>query len=143
MRIDLDDRLDKDYPEPSECAVNERDCTFSVDHVCHECGTEMCAECSVGVRHQPHLSKYTYRTAEGEERIQHHCPDCIDHHSLSSQKLGIGFGGIVLGLLFAASGVSALLIVGLLLLVVGGYVLRTEYRLKKRHNDRYGISSMW
>jgi hypothetical protein len=142
MRIDLDDRLDKDYPEPTECGVNERDCTFSVEYVCHECGEKMCAECSIGVRHQPRLSKYTFSTREGEERIQQHCPECIDHHTLSKQKLGIGLAGVVGGLLLAVVGIPLLIVFGLALLVTGGYVLWNEYQLKKRHNDEYGISSM-
>lgn len=146
MRIDLDNRLDKEYPERSTCEVNERDCDFDVDVVCHECGTKMCDACSIGVRHQPLLSKYTYDTPEGTERFQQHCPDCIGVHTLNLRNVAIGISLLFLGIIFAVVGGAdtlALTVIGLVMLVGGGFVLRAEYRLKVRDNDNYGIMSLW
>lgn len=144
MHIDLDTRLDKEYPEPPQCEVNDQDCSYGVDNLCHECGKKMCADCAIGVRHQPHLSKYTYETEEGTERIQQHCPDCIDSHEVSGRILGLGFGAGALGLLLAIAGTATAVsttVVGLVLFVAGLLVLRHEYRLKALHNPNYGLPS--
>jgi hypothetical protein len=146
MRINLDDRLDKEYPEPSECEVNDRNCEYTVDTVCHECGTVACDACSVGVRHQPQLSKYTYPQGQDTERIQQHCPDCALEHTLNPRNLAVGGGGVTLGLLFVGLGGTntlALTLTGIVIITFGAYLLRYEYRLKARHNDEYGITSMW
>jgi hypothetical protein len=146
MRIDFDDRLDKEYPERSNCEINDRDCNYEVTTVCHDCGAKMCDACNIGVRHQPRLSKYT-RDVEGEtERFERHCPDCIDEHTLNMRNLGIGLGVALLGALLAFIGIPntpILAVIGLLLLVAGSLVLRTEYRLKVRRNDNYGFASLW
>ncbi|WP_340100844.1 hypothetical protein [Salinibaculum salinum] len=146
MRINLDDRLDKEYPERSNCEVNDRDCDYDVDTVCHNCGTKMCDACSIGVRHQPRLSKYTRNVEEGTERFERHCPDCIDEHTLNMRNLGIGGGMGLFGALLAYIGVPdtpVLAVFGLFLLVAGALVLRTEYRLKTRRNENYGFMSLW
>lgn len=146
MRIDFDDRLDKEYPERSNCEVNERDCEYDVDTVCHDCGAKMCDACSIGVRHQPRLSKYTRQVGGQTEEFECHCPDCIDEHTLNLRNLAIGLGFAFIGLLFALLGVPdtpILAVIGLLALVAGGLVLRAEYRLKVRRNDNYGVTSLW
>lgn len=146
MRINIADRTDKDYPEPPECEINGRDCSFRVDNVCHQCGKKMCFDCSVGVRHQPRFSKFTFQTEDGTERIQQHCPDCLDKHTLSMRNLGIGLGGIVVGLLLAVLGgadILPLTVIGVVLLIGGVLMTRYEYRLKVRHNDNHGIGDMF
>lgn len=146
MRIDLDDRLDKEYPERSNCEVNERDCNYDVDAVCHDCGTKMCDACSIGVRHQPRLSKYTRRVGADTERFECHCPDCIDEHTLNWRNVGLAGAVGFVGLLLAFIGMPdapVLAVVGLILLVFGGLGLRAEYRLKVRRNDNYGLMSLW
>jgi len=146
MRINITDRTDKSYPEPPECEVNGRNCVFSVDNVCHECGKQMCHECSVGVRHQPYFSKYTYETTDGTERIQQHCPGCLENHTINMRNLAIGIGGLLVGLLLIAFGTTqtpALAIGGVLLALVGLLVTRYEFRLKARQNDDYGVSDMF
>lgn len=146
MRINFDDRLDKEFPEPFECGVNDRNCEYDVHSVCHECGTPMCEACSVGIRHQPQPSKYTYTERNRVERRQKHCPDCMQGHTLSGRNLAVGGGGLFVGILFIILGGTSslfLTIFGLLLLVAGGGILRYEYRLKHRENQRYGITSMW
>jgi hypothetical protein len=146
MRIDLDDRLNKEYPERSNCEVNDRDCDYDVDTVCHSCGTKMCDACSIGVRHQPRLSKYTRDVGDDTERFECHCPDCIDDHTLNVRNLGIGGGTGLFGLLLAFVGLPntpVLAVIGLVLLVAGALVLRAEYRLKLRQNENYGFTSLW
>lgn len=145
MRIDLDDRLDKEYPEPAECEINERDCEYRVDHVCHECGAKLCEACSIGIRHQPRLSLYTYETDDGTERIQQHCPNCAARHTLSGRNLAMGVGGVLVGALLAYVGgldTIALTVIGLAVLTAGAWLTRHEYRLKVRHNDNYGPESL-
>jgi hypothetical protein len=146
MRIDFDDRLDKEYPERSNCEVNDRDCNYDINAVCHSCGTKMCHACSIGVRHQPRLSKYTRNVGGETERFERHCPDCIDDHTLNMRNLGIGLGVALLGALLAFVGLPntpVLAVVGLVGLVAGALVLRAEYRLKVRRNENYGFSSLW
>lgn len=147
MRINFDERLDKDYPEPSECEVNDRNCEYDVHSVCHECGIPMCEACSVGIRHQPQLSKYSYTKKNQTDRRQQHCPDCMQGHTLSGRNLVVGGGGLFIGLLFIIlGGTNSLFLTSLgllLLLTVGIGFLRLEYRLKHRENQRYGIISMW
>lgn len=146
MRINLDDRLDKEYPERSNCEVNDRDCNYDVDAVCHDCGTKMCDACSIGVRHQPRLSKYTHDVEGETKRFERHCPDCIDEHTLNMRNIGIGGGIALFGVLLAFIGLPntpVLAVIGLVLLVAGALVLRSEYRLKARRNENYGFSSLW
>ncbi|MFB6146210.1 MAG: hypothetical protein ABEJ08_00800 [Halobacteriaceae archaeon] len=142
----IDKTFDKPYPEEPECQANESDCTFDVDTVCHECGKPLCAECTVGIRHQPHLAKYVYTTGGEEKRVQQHCPDCIETHTLNTQHLGVGAGSAVLGLLLLwAVGLSSLVValLALALLAGGGYLLRHEYWLKERLSDEYGLTSLF
>lgn len=146
MRIDMDDRLDKEYPERSECQINERNCTYRVDKVCHQCGVVMCDSCSVSVRHQPQFSTYSYEGQDGVESVQQHCPRCLQMHTLNRRNVGLSLGGVVLGVALVAAGNTetvALTVVGLLLLLVGLLLGRYEYRLKARDNDNYGLASMW
>lgn len=145
MRIDFDDRLDKEYPEPLECSVNDADCTFEVASVCHECGATLCSECRIGVRHQPQPVEYD--PADVTDPVtQFHCPDCLDTHTLDPTKVAAGGGGLLVGLFFLLVGAAttpALAVIGLLVAAAGGLFLRHEYRLKYRHHDDYGIRSMW
>lgn len=136
MRIDFDDRLDTTFPKEAECAVNDNDCEFKpVQAVCHQCGKELCGECGVGVRHQPQLIKYTYQTPDDQERIQMHCPDCAQVHSWNVMYLGGGAVAVVVGLAMLSTG-GAILALGLLAILVGGFLLRNEYRLKKKLDDQ-------
>jgi len=132
MHIDTD-QLDGDYPPQPECQVNSGDCTFTpVGFLCHECGRKLCAECAVGIRHQPQMFKYLGLGREEDERVQTHCPDCARRHDYNTTILGAGAGGAVLGLLLLgiSNGAAALVVVGLLLLAVGAYLLYKEYNLK-------------
>lgn len=141
----IEKTFDKPYPEPPECEVNNRDCVFDADSVCHDCGTVLCSSCAIGIRHQPQLAKYEKPDGAGTDRTQLHCPDCLDNHALDYRMLGIGFGGIVLGLLLlVTSGGSSvpLAVIALLLLIVGAVVLRKEYRLKNPQNEDYNILDM-
>lgn len=146
MRIDMDDRLDKEYPERSGCQVNERDCSYRVDHMCHDCGALLCEDCSVGVTHQPQFSTYRYDDESGTETTQLHCPRCLDEHTLNRRNVALGLGSVVLGLVLAAVGttdVVAVTALGAVLVLVGLLLARYEYRLKTRDNGNYGLSSMW
>ncbi|GAB7093401.1 hypothetical protein JCM30237_05530 [Halolamina litorea] len=141
----IEKEFDKPYPESPECEVNERDCEFNVDAVCHDCGRLLCDSCAIGIRHQPQLVKYKY-TSDGEtERTQLHCPDCLNEHDLNYQIVGAGSGSLALGLLLliTTGGSSIVLaLLALLLLVGGALVLRNEYRLKERINDSYTLADL-
>lgn len=141
----IEKEFDKPYPESPECEVNDRDCEFDADSVCHECGTVLCSSCAVGIRHQPQLAKYEKPDGAGSDRTQLHCPDCLDRHALDSRMLGVGAGSIVLGLLLlVTTGVNSVLLalIALLLLIVGAATLRKEYRLKEPQNQEYNILDM-
>lgn len=138
MRIDFDDRLDKEYPEPVECKENTTDCSFDADYVCHECGTPLCTGCVTLVRDQPQLARYSFETTDesGErtrEKIQAHCSSCAESHEYDVRTVGITAGAILLGLLFVYVGGLDSLVLSLLGLVAaagGAAVLYREYHLK-------------
>jgi hypothetical protein len=146
MRIDMDERLDKEYPERSRCQVNERDCSYRVDQMCHDCGTLMCEECSVGVSHQPKFWKYRFEGQNGTETTKRHCPQCLDAHTLNRRNVALSVGSVVLGLVLAAVGNTDTVVatvLGVVLILLGLLLGRYEYRLKARDNSNYGLSSMW
>jgi hypothetical protein len=132
MHVDTD-QLDGEYPPEPDCQVNEKNCTFDIDYLCHECGKPLCKNCAVGVRHQPQMFKYSRFNAEQDDRVQMHCPEHANGHKLDQAKLAGGGGGVLLGLLILyLGGVSAItLLIGLPLLVIGGYLLYNEYNLKR------------
>lgn len=137
MHIDTD-QLENEYPPEPECKVNEKECVFTpVRYLCHECGTELCTECAVGVRHQPQMFKYKRIGATTNERAQMHCPDCAAGHSYEKTKLGAGIGGIVVGFAILYLGglgvLSGLLGVGLV--VAGAALLYKEHMLKQKLNS--------
>lgn len=126
-------RTESTYPPEPECQVNSGDCTFEpVSYLCHECGRKLCANCAVGIRHQPRMFKYRGIGREENERVEMHCPDCARSHEYNTTILGAGGGGAVLGLLLLgiSGGSPALVAVGLVLLAIGGYLLYNEYQLK-------------
>lgn len=134
MHVDID-QLDGEYPPEPECQVNSGDCTFTpVTYLCHECGRKLCEECAIGIRHQPHLFKYTSFNRETDERVQMHCPDCTRTHEFNTTLLAAGGGGFILALLILfLGGMSAISILfGLVLLAVGGYLIYNEYSVKHK-----------
>lgn len=141
----IEKEFDKPYPESPECEVNDRDCEFDADSVCHDCGTVLCSSCAIGVRHQPQLAKYEKPDGAGTDPTQLHCPDCIDKHALDYRMVGVGTGSVALALLLlVTSGASSvpLALIALLLLVIGAAVLRKEYLLKEPQNQEYNILDM-
>lgn len=137
--------FDRPYPERAECEVNDQNCHFGVDSVCHECGKLLCMACSIGIRHQPQLVKYRYREGGTTERIQQHCPQCLDGHSANERFLAAGLAAILLAIIFTwGSGGDSLwmILVATILLIIGIGALWNEYWLKKRHNSRYSITSI-
>lgn len=142
----VEKEFDKPYPEPPECEVNDRDCEFDVDAVCHECGAPLCEACAIGVRHQPQLVKYEYTERTETDRTQLHCPDCLPGHELDRRVLALGGGGVVLGALLlylVGLGSPAGAVVAVASLVAGAALLRHEYRLKVPQNDNYSIADVW
>lgn len=134
MHVDTE-QLDGNYPKEPECTVNSNDCSFTPIHsLCHECGRELCADCAVGVRHQPTMFKYTRIGQETDERVQMHCPACADEHGFNTTVLAAGGGGVALGALILGLGASSAIaiLIGLVLLSVGGYLLYNEYQLKEK-----------
>jgi hypothetical protein len=121
------------YPPEPECQVNSGDCTFQpVSYLCHECGRKLCENCAVGIRHQPRMLKYRGVGRETNERVEMHCADCARTHSYNTTILAAGGGGALVGLalLGISNGSAALIVLGLILLAVGGYLLYNEYKLK-------------
>ncbi|MFB6242787.1 MAG: hypothetical protein ABEH80_01695 [Halobaculum sp.] len=146
MRLDFDERLDSEYPVAPECEVNDRDCSFEVAAICHECGRKLCVDCRIGVRHQPQPAVYDTEAGDAEGRLQYHCPECLDSHTLDRTRVGAGGGGVFLGVLVVVLGIvtaPVLALLGVPLVLGGGWLLRHEYRLKRRDDPEYGLSSMW
>lgn len=138
MRIDFDDRLDKEYPERIDCKENTSDCTFDADYICHECGSALCSACVTLIRDQPQLTRFSYDTVdeEGEptrEMFQAHCSSCADSHEYDVRTLGATAGAILVGLLLIyVGGLDSLVLslIGLAAAVVGAAVLYREYQVK-------------
>jgi len=132
MQIDAD-QPNGEYPPQPECEVNTGDCSFTpVSYLCHECGIKLCADCAVGVRHQPRMFKYDGIGEGDDDRVQMHCPDCADSHGYNTTVLAAGGGASVAGLALLALATAAPVaaVPGLLLLGVGGYLLYKEVNLK-------------
>lgn len=128
MRVDTD-RLDTPYPPKHECEVNSKTCEFSVDFLCHECGKKMCGACAVGVAHQPQFVKYSHN----DDKTQAHCPECADTHSVRTEVVAGGILGVVIGLAVIGLIQSPIaIIIGLLILISGGYLSYNEYQLKSQ-----------
>lgn len=138
--------FEREFPEPPQCEVNQKDCVFDVTAVCHHCGRPMCEACSIGIRHQPQLIKYNYTNERGQkERFQQHCPECLANHRLNTNLIAVGGSSLILGLLLLSIGgnTSALiLLLSLLLLAGGGFVLWKEYKLKNPRNQNYSLIDM-
>jgi len=132
MHLDTS-KLNEDYPPKPECEANENDCTFTPVHaMCHECGRKLCEECTVGIRHQPQMFKYTHKEGSTEDRVQLHCSDCAQSHTFNMTVLAGAGGAIVFGLLLFGLGGSIPVLLGLISLSIGGYLGYKEISLKKK-----------
>lgn len=135
MRINFDDRLDKEYPEPIDCKENTSDCTFNADNVCHECGTPLCSACTTLLRDQPQLVRYSYETTEEEgestrEKFQAHCSECAESHDYNYLTVGITAGTVLFGLLLIYAGGLVLSLIGLASVGGGAAAMYREHQLK-------------
>lgn len=126
-----------EYPAGKECQVNAGKCRFEVDYLCHECGRQLCANCAIGVNHQPQLFKYVGLNSSSDERTQAHCPDCTAGHDWNTTVLGLAGGGVLLGLILLLLGGTdtlAVTFIGLVLVTLGGIFGYNEYGLKKERD---------
>lgn len=141
-------KWDKSYPEESQCLENDTSCSFDVEYVCHDCGKPLCHSCAVGIAHQPQLVRYRRAKRGDRVKLQWHCrdEDCLRPHFIDNQRIMMGAGGIILGLLlFRFTGGSPWLfaVLALIGLLGGAGLIYNEFRLKNPVGDSIDWKDMW